>query len=80
MNMNKHVDVAQRIWYCPLFMNYKNEHVYTANEVAGILGISRRTVWEKCRTGQLPHLRYSKRCIRFREADIERFKQVCGRN
>ena len=61
-------------------MNLPPETIYTPAEAATLLGISRRTVWRKCREGQLPHLRYSKRCIRIRTSDIERFKRAAQRN
>jgi len=47
--------------------------MHTPAGAAVILGISKRSVWEKCRSNELAHLRYSKRCIRIRSSDIEGF-------
>jgi len=55
------------------------DRIYTPAQAAPLLGLSVRTVWAKCRDGALNHLRYSKRCIRIRRSDIERYHRKCAR-
>ena len=60
-------------------MNHGNDPLFTPAEAAPQLRISVRSVWAKCRTGELNHLRLSKRCIRIRSSDLERYHRKCAR-
>ena len=45
----------------------------TCQEGASFLGISKCTFWNKCRSGEIPHIRLSARCYRVRQSDLESF-------
>jgi excisionase family DNA binding protein len=45
----------------------------TSEETAQRLRISKACLWQKCRTGEMPHIKLSARNFRFREADLERW-------
>ncbi|MBO9685672.1 MAG: helix-turn-helix domain-containing protein [Mitsuaria chitosanitabida] len=47
-----------------------------AAEVASLLGVSRRMVYDLASTGRLRCYRYSARAIRFDLADVEAFRQA----
>lgn len=48
----------------------------TAQEVADLLGVSSRKVYELCQSGRLQGYRYG-RAVRFDLADVEAFKASC---
>jgi len=54
------------------FMNESNQ-LLTSEETAQRLRISKACLWQKCRTGEMPHIKLSARNFRFREADLERW-------
>jgi excisionase family DNA binding protein len=45
----------------------------TCAEGAAFLGLSRSAFWNKCRQGEIPHIRLSRRAYRVRPADLEAF-------
>lgn len=45
-------------------------------EVAERTGLKVCTIWEWCRSGKLPHIRFSSRNFRIRECDLEAFLQA----
>jgi excisionase family DNA binding protein len=45
----------------------------TSDETAKRLRISKACLWQKCRTGEMPHIKLSARNFRFRESDLERW-------
>lgn len=47
------------------------EHLLTAREVAGMLGVSPETVLRWTRAGKLPAIRLPGGAIRYREADLD---------
>jgi hypothetical protein len=49
----------------------------TCREGAEFLGISLGSFWDKCRYGEIPHIRLSKRCYRVRLSDLESY--LCSR-
>lgn len=49
----------------------------TANEVASLLGLEPRTVYDLFKSGRLPGYRFGTKAIRFDERDVEEFKQKC---
>jgi excisionase family DNA binding protein len=40
---------------------------------ASYLGLSKSAFWNKCRTGEIPHIRLSSRCYRVRQSDLETY-------
>ena len=44
-----------------------------AEEIATMLGLKVQTVYTMARRGELEKVRLSRRCIRFRAGDVERF-------
>jgi excisionase family DNA binding protein len=45
----------------------------TCEQGASYLGLSLASFWEKCRKGEIPHIRISSRCYRVRQSDLEQF-------
>ena len=37
------------------------------------LGLSKSAFWNKCRSGEIPHIRISSRCYRVRKTDLESY-------
>jgi len=48
-------------------------HLLKAEEVASMLGLKVQTVYTVARRGELEKVKLSRRCIRFRAGDVERF-------
>ena len=48
-------------------------HLLKAEEVASMLGLKVQTVYTMARRGELEKVKLSRRCIRFRAGDVERF-------
>jgi excisionase family DNA binding protein len=40
---------------------------------ASYLGLSKSAFWNKCRSGEIPHIRISSRCYRVRQSDLETY-------
>ena len=40
---------------------------------ASYLGLSKSAFWNKCRSGEIPHIRISSRCYRVRKTDLETY-------
>jgi len=51
----------------------ENQPLMSCQEGASYLGLSKSTFWEKCRAGEIPHIRISGRCYRVRMSDLEKF-------
>jgi excisionase family DNA binding protein len=47
------------------------ERLLTVNELAKLLNISSGTVYHWISEDRLPVVRFSKRCVRFRESDVQ---------
>ena len=47
--------------------------LWNCQQAADYLGISKITLWRKCRSGVIPHIRISKRSYRVRQSDLESF-------
>ena len=45
----------------------------TPKQVAEAIQVSVETIWEKCRSGELGHIRLSPRCYRIRGVDLEKY-------
>jgi excisionase family DNA binding protein len=45
----------------------------TCKQAAESTQLSVETIWDKCRSGELPHIRLSKKCYRIRRVDLEKF-------
>lgn len=52
---------------------YQKNQLLTAEEIAGILGLKVQTIYTMARRGQLEKIKLSRRCIRFRADEVERF-------
>jgi excisionase family DNA binding protein len=52
----------------------EEETLLNVTEVAKRLRVSRPTIYEWCAKGILPHIRMGVRMLRFRETDIEKYK------
>lgn len=48
-----------------------SEHLYTAEDVATLLGVKKTTVYSLVRAQQIPHVRLGTRAIRFRPTAID---------
>lgn len=44
-----------------------------AEEIAAMLGLKVQTVYAMARRGELEKVKLSRRCVRFRSGDVERF-------
>ena len=49
------------------------EGLWTCQQAAEYLGISVANFWERCRSGQIPHIRLSARCYRVRRSDLDAY-------
>jgi prophage regulatory protein len=50
------------------------DYLLTAQDVADLLRIGKRSVWRWLREGKLPApLRYARNCVRWRASDIQKF-------
>jgi excisionase family DNA binding protein len=45
----------------------------SCQEGASYLRLSQSAFWNKCRNGEIPHIRLSSRCYRVRKADLDAF-------
>ena len=60
-------------------MALKDERLLTSDEICGITGFSRQTLWRHCRAGKFPEpIRFGERIIRWRGSDVERFLEAKG--
>ena len=50
-------------------------HLLKAEEIASMLGLKVQTVYTMARRGELEKVKLSRRCLRFRAGDVERFIQ-----
>ena len=60
----------------------KQEHTHTNTgrsplltcaEGAGYIGLSKSAFWSRCRSGEIPHIRLSRRAYRVRLSDLENY-------
>ena len=42
-------------------------------QAAEYLCLSKSAFWQKCRAGEIPHIRISARCLRIRQSDLETY-------
>jgi excisionase family DNA binding protein len=54
------------------------EKLLTVSELAERLGISAGTAYHWLSQGRLPAVRFSKRCVRFRESDVQKMLEQLG--
>jgi excisionase family DNA binding protein len=47
--------------------------IMTPKQAAEAIQVSVETIWEKCRSGELGHIRLSPRCYRIRGVDLEKY-------
>jgi excisionase family DNA binding protein len=50
-----------------------NNELLTCEDVAREIKLTRTSIWAKCRSGELPHMRLNKRCFRIRRSDLEQY-------
>ena len=48
-------------------------HLLTAEDIAAMLSVKVQTVYTMARRGELEKVKLSRRCLRFRADDVERF-------
>jgi excisionase family DNA binding protein len=51
----------------------KETHLLKAEQIATMLGLKVQTVYTMARRGELEKVKLSRRCLRFRAGDVERF-------
>jgi len=51
----------------------KETHLLKAEQIAAMLGLKVQTVYTMARRGELEKVKLSRRCIRFRADEVERF-------
>jgi excisionase family DNA binding protein len=51
----------------------KENRLLTAEDIAVMLGLKVQTVYTMARRGELEKVKLSRRCLRFRAGDVERF-------
>jgi excisionase family DNA binding protein len=56
-----------------------NDRLLTTRQVADYLGFSPETVLRRYRTGELAGIRLASNVLRFREADVEAWLELCSR-
>jgi excisionase family DNA binding protein len=56
-----------------IIKNRPKSPLVTCQDGADFLGISKGSFWDKCRRGEIPHIRLSRRCYRVRLSDLENF-------
>jgi len=54
------------------------DRLLTVRELAECLGVSVGTTYHWLSQGRLPCVRFSSRCVRFRESDIEKMLEQLG--
>jgi excisionase family DNA binding protein len=52
---------------------HQKNHLLKAEEIAAMLGLKVQTVYTMARRGELEKVKLSRRCVRFRAGDVERF-------
>ena len=58
----------------------KMDKLLNVQELADLLGVVPRSIYGWATTGRLPAIRFGKRCIRFRQSDIERLLESLSKN
>lgn len=53
--------------------NTGRSELLTCAEGAAYLGLSKSAFWNRCRTGEIHHIRLSRRAYRIRMADLESY-------
>ena len=51
--------------------------IYSPQEIADLLGVSRETVLRKCRMGEWPHRRLTPQTIIFTDEDLASLLEAC---
>lgn len=59
--------------------NENKSSLLTCEEAGEELRQSKQTVWKKCRSGEIPHIRLSPRCYRIRRTDLEQYLSATTR-
>ena len=54
-------------------MTEGQQNLLTADEIATMLGLKVQTVYTMARRGELEKVKLSRKCLRFRARDVERF-------
>lgn len=54
------------------------DRLLTVRELAELLGISPGTAYHWLSQGRLPCVRFSARCVRFRESDVQKLLEKLG--
>jgi excisionase family DNA binding protein len=51
----------------------QKNHLFKAEEIAALLGLKVQTIYTMARRGELEKVKLSRKCLRFRADDVERF-------
>ncbi len=51
--------------------------IVTVKELAGIIKVKEKTLYQWAELGQIPCIKFGKRCLRFDLDDIQAWKQSC---
>jgi len=67
--------LSDKCIYMPPLQTLANalNEILTVQEVADYLRLKKETIWAACRSGKMPHIKFSDRCIRIRRDDLEMF-------
>ncbi len=52
------------------------KEMLTVNEVADMLGVAKSTVYQLIFYGRIPYYKMSKKCVRFKKSEIEKWLQA----
>jgi excisionase family DNA binding protein len=59
--------------YSTTVIHRQKDQLLKAEEIAAMLGLKVQTVYTMARRGELEKVKLSRRCLRFRAGDVERF-------
>jgi predicted DNA-binding transcriptional regulator AlpA len=50
--------------------------LWTCRQGAAYLAMSVANFWQRCRSGEIPHIRLSARCYRVRQSDLDEYLRM----
>jgi excisionase family DNA binding protein len=56
-----------------VIQRYQKNQLLKAEEIAAILGLKVQTIYTMARRGELEKVKLSRKCLRFRADDVQRF-------
>lgn len=61
------------LYITTVIQEQKETHLLKAEEIASMLGLKVQTVYAMARRGDFEKIKLSRKCLRFRAGDVERF-------